>query len=261
MSVAGVQELVAPRLQAVQMRFPSAPREELRQALLTYSPESALFAKGYKSSVQVEEWEDKFQGELKLGSFTEFHNGVDGIIGEDIPDEQALRAIHDGIVRGGKPDEDRYNLWYVQHCAAVEQANYDEKGVQRPADKTIDAGHGGTRLQGFVDACNDKLQQAGSTKLLAAAHVLSLRLYTTSTFRRMNRSLRGFMPRVDGQIPLRACIQGARKGILRFQVGPRATNREPSPTHPNPHPRTTNAECASCASSTFSGIRPARSGA
>jgi hypothetical protein len=172
--------------------------------------------------VQFREWEDKFQGELKLGSYAEFHDGVDGIIGEDIPDEQALQAIHDGIVRDGNPDEDRYNLWYVQHCAAVEQANYDEKGVQRSHDKMLDAGHGGMRLQDFVDACNRKLQQAGSTKLLTAAHVLSLRLYTCSTFRRMNRSLRGFMPRVDGQIPLRACIQGARKGILRFQVVPRS---------------------------------------
>jgi hypothetical protein len=220
-SVADVQELVEGRLASVKVRFPAATHDNLCDALLTYSPESALFAQGHKSSVQKDEQEDKFQGELKLGSFTEFHNGVDGVIGDDIADEQAMRAIHDGIVRDGTPDEDRYNLWYVAHCAAVEQANYDEKGVQRPADRTLDAGHGGMRLQDFVDACNSKLQRAGSTKLLAAAHVLSLRLYTCSTFRRMNSSLRGFMPRVNGQIPLRACIQGARKGILCFQAVPR----------------------------------------
>jgi hypothetical protein len=219
LSVAGVQELVEPRLQLVRERFPSATHDELCRALLTYSPESALFAKGHKSSQTLDEWEDKFQGELKLGSYTEFHNGAEAIIGKSIPDEQAMRAIHDGIVRDGKPDEDRYNLWYVQHCEAVEQPNFDEKGVQR--GPTIDAGHSGMRLAKFVDACNRKLQQAGSTKLLTTAQVLSMRLYTCSSFRRMNRALRGFMARVDGQIPLRACVHSAREGVLRFQVIPR----------------------------------------
>jgi hypothetical protein len=37
----------------------------------------------------------------------------------------------------------------------------------------------------------------------------------------MNNALRGFMPRIDGKIPLRACVQSARKGILSLQAIPR----------------------------------------
>ena len=41
-----VQELVSPRLQLVKERFPSATHADLCDALLTYSPESTLFAMG-----------------------------------------------------------------------------------------------------------------------------------------------------------------------------------------------------------------------
>jgi hypothetical protein len=222
-SVSLVQELVEPRLLLVQKRFPSAKHDDLCEALLTYSPESALFAKGHMSSEKIvdQQWE-KYQGELKLGSLQQFHNGVAGVIGEDIPDEQVLQAIHDGIVRDGKPDEDRYNLWYVQHCAAVEQTNYDENGVQRAPEKVLDAGHGGMRLDDFVVQCNRDLKKAGSANVVTTAHALSMRLYTTSTFRRMNNALRGFLPKVEGGIPLRACVQSARKGILGLQAIQRA---------------------------------------
>jgi hypothetical protein len=222
LSIEGVQELVGPRLLRVKERFPSATHDQLCQALLEYSPESALFARGLKTSQAFDDgqWQ-KYQGELKLGSYSEFHNGVAEIIGENISDLEALAAIHDGIMRDGKPDEDRYNLWYVQHCAAVEQTNFDENGEQRPPEKVLDAGHGGMRLDDFVEACNRALKQAGSKKLVTTAQVLSMRLYTCSTFRRMNSALRGFVPKVDGQIPLRACVQSARKGILSLQAIPR----------------------------------------
>ena len=228
LTVDGVKELVEPRLRLVKDRFPLATHNDLRHALLKYSPESALFAKRLKSSKAFDDkqWE-KYQGELKLGSYSEFHNGVTGIIGADIPDDQALREIHDGIVRDGIPAEDRYNLWYVQHCAAVEQTNYDENGKERAPDKQLDQGHDGMRLQHFVDNCNRDLRNARSDNIVTPAQALSMRLYTTSTFRRMNNSLRGFMERVDDshsdskQIPLRACVQSARKGIVRLQAIPR----------------------------------------
>ena len=52
--------------------------------------------------------------------------------------------------------------------------------------------------------------------------MLALRLYTGSTFRRLNTALRakGAGMTYD-QMPYQACVQSARKGILAFQAIPR----------------------------------------
>ena len=230
MSIREVQELVGARHLRVKGRFPSATHAELCGALLTYSPESALFAKGRVSSEPIVDgqWE-KFQGELQYGSFSSFHNGVDEVIGKEVPDKQALAALVDEIMRSPKPEEDRYNLWYVAHCAAVEQTNYNEKGEPRVVKGTnthkpkLDAGHGGMRLQDFVDAANAMLKTHDSKKRLATVQVLALRLYTGSTFRRLQDALRDKgMGRIQGKLPFQACVQSARKGVLIFQAIPRS---------------------------------------
>jgi hypothetical protein len=154
---------------------------------------------------------------------------VEEVIGEEVPDERALAAIHDEVVRDGVPEEDRYNLWYVQHCAAVEQPNYDEEGKARQdkegQQKVLDAGHSGMRLRDFVDACNAQLQKSGSEKRVTDAQVLALRLYTGSTFRRFNTALREKgMGQDQGEMPFRACVQSARKGVLTFQAIKRPTD-------------------------------------
>ena len=54
------------------------------------------------------------------------------------------------------------------------------------------------------------------------AQVLALRLYTGSTFRRLNTALRDKgAGRTPGEMPYRACVQSARKGVLIFQAIPR----------------------------------------
>jgi hypothetical protein len=176
LSIEEVRELVGPRLQQVKVRFPTATHDDLCGALLTYSPESALFAKGHKSSEAIPDGQwDKYQGELQYGSYSSFHNGVKEVIGEEVADEKALAAIHTEIMRDGVPEEDRYNLWYVQHCEAVEQPNYDEKGQERQDErgqqKILDQGHGGMRLRDFVARANAELQRSGSRKRVTDAQV------------------------------------------------------------------------------------------
>ena len=171
-----VRELVGARLQQVKARFPTATHDDLCAALLTYSPESALFAKGHKSAEAIPDGQwDKYQGELQYGSYSSFHNGVEKVIGEEVPDEKALAAIHTEIMKDGVPEEDRYNLWYVQHCEAVEQPNYDEKGQERQDErgqqKILDQGHGGMRLRDFVVRANAELERSGSKKRVTDAQV------------------------------------------------------------------------------------------
>jgi hypothetical protein len=219
-----VQELVSPRLQLVKERFPSATHADLCDALLTYSPESTLFAMGHMSSEAIIDGQhEKFQGELQYGSYSSFHNGVVKVIGEDIPDDQAVSAICAEIIRNGVATEDRYNLWYVLHCPAVEQPSYNEKGELREnkegVSKILDLGHGGMRLRDFVSTTNDTLRSNGSDRQLVDAHVLALRLYSGSTFRRLNASLRDKgSGKIGGDMPFRACVQSARKGVLHLQA-------------------------------------------
>jgi hypothetical protein len=218
-----VRELVGARLTLVRKRFPAASVDDVCQALLKYSPESALFAQGHSSSESIGGGQrDKYQGKLHYGSDSAFHDGADDVIGAPVPDEDALVAIHDEIMRDGVPEEDRYNLWYVQHCTAVEQRNFDEKGKPRQDEfghpTVLDEGHGGMCLQDFTTKANAALQQAKSKRRLTDAQALALRIYTSSTFRRMNAGLRNKGMGKTQAIPLRALVQSARTGVLRFQA-------------------------------------------
>jgi hypothetical protein len=282
--------LVYPRLQRVRKLFPSASDADLCDALLTYSPESALFAKGHESSEKVEDghW-GKYQGELYYGSDQAFHNGAKAVIGEAVPADKAIATIVREIVDHGVPEEDWYNLWYIQHCSAVEQANYDAKGKLRveeattparappsavsaeratttacgsdsgedsdhpegasPAEialfiktwgrddhseeqmpelplgttaKILDAGHGGMRLHDFTEQVNSLLKKHGSDSRVTDAQVLALRLYTSSTFRRLNTSLRDKgQNKTKGDLKFKACVQFARTCVLALQAVPR----------------------------------------
>ena len=78
------------------------------------------------------------------------------------------------------------------------------------------------RLRDFVAQANAELQRSGSTRRVTDAQVLALRLYTGSTFRRLNTALRDKgAGRTPGEMPYRACVQSARKGVLIFQAIPR----------------------------------------
>ena len=75
------------------------------------------------------------------------------------------------------------------------------------------------RLQDFVDEINSQLSRCSSEKRVTAAHVLALRLYTASTFRRLNTALRDKgTGKAEGELGFRACVQSARKCVINMQA-------------------------------------------
>jgi len=129
-----VRALVLERLRSVRARFPAASEDELCEALVCYSPESWLYAKGLSADdsgdpVGEQQWE-KYQGELHYGSDQAFHNGSAAVLGTEVSDGDAMGAIVHEVLAQGEAS-DRYNLWYFRFCAAVEQNNYNEKGELR----------------------------------------------------------------------------------------------------------------------------------
>jgi hypothetical protein len=129
-----VRALVLERLRSVRARFPAASEDELCEALVCYSPESWLYAKGLSADdsedpVDEQQW-DKYQGELHYGSYQAFHGGSAAVLGTEIADGDAMGAIALEVLEQGEAS-DRYNLWYFLFCAAVEQNNYNEKGELR----------------------------------------------------------------------------------------------------------------------------------
>jgi hypothetical protein len=234
MPLGTVCQLVGARLTLVRQRFPSAPVKDLCEALLTYSPESALFAKGHSSSEEIpDDHGKKYQDELSYGSDQAFYTGTGVILGDDLPDSSAMECIVNEVKQQGASCGDRYNLWYVRYCAAVEQPNYNDKGQARTTNRgrpqLLDEGNGDMRLHDFTRRVNDALEHSGATNRVTDAQVLALRLYTTSTFRPLNNSLRWERPKTKGDppIPFRACIQSARKCVLVMQ----AIKREPKGTY------------------------------
>jgi hypothetical protein len=228
--------LVLGRLQAVRRQFPDAPDPDLQAALLTYSPESALFARGHKSQVapSSESW-TKYQGELFYGDYQAFHDGSKAVLGADIPDGAALPSIVCELMRQGGAN-DKYNLWYLLFCEAVEQPEYNKRGELKVGEKAnvFDEGHGKWRLGDFTAATNKKLLETGSQNRVTDAGVLGLRLYSVSTFSAMNTALRSTGTALHNkahsgspvpELKFRACIQSARKCLLEMAALPReATN-------------------------------------
>ena len=74
------------------------------------------------------------------------------------------------------------------------------------------------RLQDFVESVNCKLIHCRSENRVTAAHVLALRLYTASTFRRLNTALRDRGTGKSQRLGFRACAQSARKCLLKMQA-------------------------------------------
>jgi hypothetical protein len=209
--------LVLGRLQRVRALFPSASAADLQSALLTYSPESALFTGGYSSTEPVAsstQWE-KFQGELHYGDYKAFHNGAADVLGADIADGDAMASIMRNITDHGGSN-DKYNLWYLGFCAAVEQPEYNKRGERK--SNVFDEGHAGFRLADFARLTNDRLERAASKNRVTDAGVLALRLYSASTFAPMNKALRDKgAGRSAGELcRFRACIQSARKCLLKM---------------------------------------------
>ena len=86
----------------------------------------------------------------------------------------------------------------------------------------LDEGHGGMRLADFTRGVNARLEQHGSKNRVSDARVLALRLYTASTFRRLNTALRDKgSGKAAGELGFKACVQSARKCLLDMQAIPR----------------------------------------
>jgi hypothetical protein len=129
-----VRALVLERLRAVRKQFPAAMEDDLCAALVCYSPQSWLYAKGLSSEdsedpFDAQQWQ-KYQGELHYGSDQAFHDGSAAVLGAEVSDDDAMAAIELEALEQGDAG-DRYNLWYFRFCAAVEQNNYNEKGELR----------------------------------------------------------------------------------------------------------------------------------
>ena len=149
------------------------------------------------------------------------------MLGAAVADGDAMGAMAREVLEQGEAS-DRYNLWYFGFCAAVEQGDHNEKGELRcitgssdPKPK-LDEGHGGMRLADFTRAINALLEQHGSKNRVTDAGVLALRLYSSSTFRRLNTALRDKgTGKVTGELDFKACVQSARKCLLDMQAIPR----------------------------------------
>ena len=108
--------LVLGRLQRVRALFPSASAADLQSALLTYSPESALFAGGHRSAEPAADnaqWA-KYQGELHYGSDQDFHNGAAAVLGAAVADGDAMGAM----ARRGERPEQPVALWVLRSRGA-----------------------------------------------------------------------------------------------------------------------------------------------
>jgi hypothetical protein len=253
-----VRALVLERLRSVQQRFPSASEDDLCEALVHYSPESWLYAKGLSADesrdpFDAQQW-DKYQGALYYGTDQAFHDGSAPVLGVETADDDAMAAITLEVLEQGEAG-DRFNLWYFRFCAAAEQVNYNEKGELRENASThkpkvlsyyrvihsrlltdhsvchscephsaqvLDEGHGGMWLADFTREVNAKLEKHGSHNRVTDARVLGLRLYTASTFRRLNTALRDKgTGKASGELGFKACVQSARKCLLDMQAIPR----------------------------------------
>ena len=122
-----------------------------------------------------------------------------------------------------------------QVLQAKEQKSYDEKGELRTYDdssggggktKILDEGHEGWTLRQFVEYVNGLLKKHNSHLKVTDDEILTIRMYTGSTFTRFNRALRRRGTAVyakdgdsDDVAPLAFsyCIQAARNGLMNMQ--------------------------------------------
>jgi hypothetical protein len=250
-----VKVYVGVRLDRLRTFFPLASAKQLCDALQYYSPESYLVGVlGHPPVLPIDDsgqWE-KYQGKLEYGSEQSFHGGVERVIGAALssgvkPGDKCHTCGHrqtsagvghtveQDIFENGS-DDDKYNLWYFKYCKAREQQSYDEKGEPRMYDsadegqtaalKVLDAGHEGWTLKQFVAHVNGLLKKAGTDHKVTDEEVLTLRMYTGSTFWAFNNALRkkgmSLASGADDYVmPVSFCIQAARNGLLKMQSIPR----------------------------------------
>jgi hypothetical protein len=223
-----VRSLVAEKLQRIRQQFPSAVHADLCEAMVMYSPHNWLCHKGH-SPVQSggSAKYGKYQGELEFGSHQDFHHGAVAVLGPIIGETSVLAAmVRELLEQGGEGD--RYNLWYLLFCVAVEQPEYKDSGVAR-IGQVLDEGHSGMRLAHFTRKVNNALTDSGSNNSVSDAGVLALRLYSVSTYIPMNAALRkkgmelmkGNMQGKGTALRFKACIQSARQCLISMQAIPR----------------------------------------
>ena len=242
--------LVGGRLRKVRAMFPTATRAQLVDALQYYSPESRLVeltgdTSRLQPALQPAKLSPVFQGELAYGSDVKFHEGLHAVLGkEEDPDVGKLAGtaavvgvVGEEMLRCGGA-EDRYNLWYFRYCPAREQVWYNSRGERKPGN-VVDQGHEGMRLADFAAAVNARLEHAGSSNRVTAEQVLSVRMYTGSTFRLYNNALRARGKAAGrceegkststaaaagggAEVPCRRSILLARRCLILMQAIPRA---------------------------------------
>ena len=132
-----VRALVYDRLRLVRTRFPAASEGDLYDALLSYSPESFLYSKGYAlaadAAAGIENPSEKYQGKLDFGCDQKFHDGAAALLGKELvfsDSSHRLQTVVQELLKYGDVG-DHYNLWYVWLCVAVQQPHYNEAGVPR----------------------------------------------------------------------------------------------------------------------------------
>jgi hypothetical protein len=227
-----VRSLVAEKLQRMRQQFPSASHADLCDAMVTYSPHNWLCHKGH---VQVQHGDttkgSKYQGELAFGSHQDFHHGAVAVLGPIIGETSVLAAMVREVLEQGD-ENDRYNLWYLLFCTAVEQPEFKDSGQPRVDKESgkpqmLDDGHGGMRLADFTRQVNETLESSGSNNTVTDAGMLALRLYSVSTYASMNGALRAKGRELmegalqNDRLRFQACIQSARRCLLSMQAIPR----------------------------------------
>ena len=177
------------------------------------------------------------QGKLFYGDENMFHNGVFAVLGQHAEDISVGTdvVVMETLLHGRM--EDKYNVWYLRYCPAREQNWYDEKGELRLSNvkqggeegtpsiasaKVVDQGHSGITLSAFTASVNMRLRSMGVNLRVTDAQVLSLRMYTASTFAWYNGQLRGKGMK-DVGIDCSRSISCARQCLIRMQ----AIGREP----------------------------------
>jgi hypothetical protein len=166
-----------------------------------------------------------------------FHNGIFAVLGQFAEDISVGTdvVVMETLLHGRM--EDKYNVWYLRFCAAREQKWYNEKGEVRlsgkqggeegqdptkgmpgvTSAKIVDQGHSGITLSVFTGSVNMRLARMGVNLRVTNAQVLSLRMYTASTFAWYNGQLRDKGMKGLGITCSRSIIS-ARQCLIRMQA-------------------------------------------
>ena len=172
---------------------------------------------------------------LQLGHVLQALRGLHSYLGlDDATLAQQLAIGVDAIVNEIKrsgTDEDRANLAYVLHGIACEETSLPEH-VKTSCEKG--SYHGGNLAEGDFDyghdgMCFDDFMKLREVKVaqLDKAHVLALRLYTSTTYRSINTAIRKQLQPNPFRMTIHYLSDGIRKlRAVKVHAEPWAINEE-----------------------------------